>query len=295
MTVIQSPKNPTVKRLISWRNHRRRRAAGVVLVDGPREAWRAVEAGWNLRAFYEPVDPDGRPLAMRAAFASEIECLRAAAVRSDRHVGVVPGVFEKLRYGDLQSPCLVELDARASKLADLPEDLHGLILVLDGVEKPGNLGAVFRSADAAGVSAVILSDCPGDVMNPNAIRGSLGAVFTVPHAAATAHDVAEFLHRRHFRTLAMRVEGASELFDQSLLGDVAVVLGSEADGLGDRWPASVLPAAGDASAITAVALPMRGRVDSLNVSVSAAIVAFESVRQRSAAGAMRMTGTIDLH
>ena len=246
------------------------------MVDGAREALRAIESGLTLRAFYEPVDGSGQ-------FTVEVDGLAAVrrhAIGLGRHRGVIGEVFTKICYGEAMQRCVAEFDAPGDRLADLSPPQPGLILVLDRVEKPGNLGAVFRSADAAGVSLVLLCDCPSDRFNSNAIRGSLGAVFTVPSASGTQIEVNEYLTRYVRRVAAMRVEGARSLFDFDLRGDpVAVILGSEADGLGDRWMTWGPP--NETKPVAAVKLPMAGLVDSLNVSVSAAIVAYESVRQRS--------------
>ncbi|WP_231603102.1 TrmH family RNA methyltransferase [Neorhodopirellula pilleata] len=258
------------------RNHRRRRAAGVVLVDGARETLRAMESGLNLRGFYEPVDDSGE-------FSVEVDGLtdaRRRAIELGKHRGVIREVFAKMCYGEAMQRCVAEFDAPGDRLADLPPLQPGLILVLDRVEKPGNLGAVFRSADAAGVAAVLLCDCPSDRFNSNAIRGSLGAVFSVPSASGTQVEVNEYLTQHVSRVAAMRVEGAGSLFEFDFRCDqVAVILGSEADGLGERWMTWGPP--NEPRLVDAVKLPMAGQVDSLNVSVSAAIVAYEAVRQRS--------------
>ncbi|MAP08347.1 MAG: rRNA methyltransferase [Rhodopirellula sp.] len=273
METIRSLQNAAVRRIVSLRRSRKRRAAGVVLVDGPRESLRAIEAGLKLTAFYEiepkPSETSGPPDMPEQAVA------RLHAIDAGVHRWVTAEVFRKIAYTASTDRCVAEFVAPDDSLEQLlgrSSWNDGLVLVLDRVEKPGNLGAVFRSADAAGVSAVLLSDCPSDRFNPNAIRGSLGAVFTVPSASGSESQIEAFLKTHGYRVAAMRVEGSRPLFDSDLRGKVAVVLGSEADGLADRW-------AGDS--IDPVALPMAGHVDSLNVSVSAAIVAFEAVRQRS--------------
>ena len=145
------------------------------------------------------------------------------------------------------------------------------MVVLEGVEKPGNLGAVLRTADAAAVDAVIAADPRTDLFNPNAIRASLGTIFTVPVAAGTSAAVREGLVARGVRLLTARVDAETLYTDVDLRGSVAVVLGSEADGLSGAWSGSgVLP----------VRLPMLGVADSLNVSITAAILLYEARRQR---------------
>lgn len=260
---------------MTLRNNRRRRAAGIVLVDGARETLRAIESGMKLNGFYEPVDGAGQ-------FLVEVDGLpEARKLAMDRgvHRGVTSELFTKICYGDAMQRCVAEFQAPSENIADLSAPRPGLILVLDQIEKPGNLGAVFRTADAARVSTVLICDCPTDPFNPNAIRGSLGAVFTVPSASGTLEEVNAYLvkHARH--VYGMRVEGAGSLFDVDLRADhVAVILGSEANGLGARW--QTWGPAREVRPVEAVKLPMGGFVDSLNLSVSAAIVAYEAVRQR---------------
>jgi TrmH family RNA methyltransferase len=146
------------------------------------------------------------------------------------------------------------------------------VAVLEGVEKPGNAGAVLRSADAAGVSAVIVADARTDLFNPNAIRASLGAIFSLPVCEATSADALAWLRQRRFAVFAARVDGAVPYTQADYRGPAAIVLGSEAAGLSPVWT-------GDD--IQAVRLPMLGVVDSLNVSAAAAVLFYEARRQRT--------------
>lgn len=287
LEIIRSSRNAAIRRLLTLRNNRRRRAEGAVLVDGARETLRAIESGLTLRAFYEPVNASGDTL----IDVDGIEAARQHASEIGVHRGVSTELFAKICYGDAQQRCVAEFTATDDSVTNMGPPPPGVILVLDRVEKPGNIGAVFRTADAAGVAAVLLCDCPSDRFNSNAIRSSLGAVFTVPSGSGTQAEVNEYLSRYVDDVYSMRVEGASSFYDADLRADrVAVILGSEADGLGDRWlhfgqttAASQSDSSSlenDSRLIQAVKLPMAGRVDSLNVSVSAAIVAFEAVRQR---------------
>jgi TrmH family RNA methyltransferase len=147
--------------------------------------------------------------------------------------------------------------------------------VVEAVEKPGNLGAVVRSADGAGLDALLVADPRADPWNPNAIRASLGTVFSVPLAVAGAGRVLEHLRELGIRVVAARVQAAIPYTEADLTGGVAIVLGSEADGLTDAW---------DGPDVTAIGIPMLGVADSLNVSVSAAILFYEARRQRGPAG-----------
>ena len=146
-----------------------------------------------------------------------------------------------------------------------------LIMVLEGVEKPGNLGAVLRSADAAGADAVIVCDPLTDLWNPNLIRASIGAVFTVPTVCCSSQEAIAWLKARGIRILTAQLQDSSAYYDCDMTGPTAIVMGTEATGLTDPWRQ-----AADAH----VLIPMLGRLDSLNVSVSAAILLYEAVRQR---------------
>ncbi|MGH2513338.1 MAG: TrmH family RNA methyltransferase, partial [Candidatus Limnocylindrales bacterium] len=147
-----------------------------------------------------------------------------------------------------------------------------LVVVAESVEKPGNLGAILRSADGAGADALIAADPRTDVFNPNAIRASLGTIFSVPVAVASSADTIAWLMARRIRIIAARVDGSVPYTEANLRGPLAIVLGSEAHGLAGAWS---MPG------IEAVHLPMLGSADSLNVSVAAAILLYEARRQRA--------------
>jgi TrmH family RNA methyltransferase len=142
---------------------------------------------------------------------------------------------------------------------------------LERIEKPGNVGAILRTADAAGVDAVLIADARGDLFNPNTIRASGGAVFTIKLATASSAEILPWLREQDIRIFAARVDGAIDYRQASLAPPAAIVLGSEAHGLSDAWQA------GD---ITPIHLPMRGQIDSLNVSVTAGVLFYEAMRTR---------------
>ena len=158
-------------------------------------------------------------------------------------------------------------------LFDLSE--NSLILILDSIEKPGNVGAVFRSADAAGADAILLCQCV-DQYNPNSIRSSLGTVFQIPSFEGTEPELRDYLVSLGIKIYAARVESSQTLWECDLKGPTAIILGSEAIGLKKRW----LP--DPEAAIDGICIPMSGKADSLNISASAAILSFEAARQRSA-------------
>ena len=166
---------------------------------------------------------------------------------------------------------VAEVKARPHSLEDLPQRDNPLIVVLEGVEKPGNLGAVLRSADAAGADAVIICDPLTDIYNPNLIRASIGAVFTVPVAVCTSEEAIAYLKERGIKIHTAQLQDSREYYDTPMTGPVAIVMGTEATGLTSVWREA---------ADSHIRIPMLGRLDSLNVSVSAAILLYEAVRQR---------------
>jgi RNA methyltransferase, TrmH family len=262
MIGIESPKNPRVRAALALRDRRDREASGVTLVDGVRELSRALDAGAQvLEAFVdgERLDADGLALVAR---------LRAAGTAV---IAASPAVLAALAYGARSEGVVATVRIPDLDLASLHLSPNPLVVVIEGVEKPGNLGAVLRSADAAGADAVIAADPVTDLFNPNAIRASLGTIFAVPVAQGSSSEVRACLVDAGIRILAARVDGAVQHTDADLTGPVAVVLGSEAEGLTGAW-------SGDG--VQGVRLPMLGIADSLNVSVAAAVLLYEARRQR---------------
>ncbi len=269
---LTSPANPTIKRLVRLRNNRYRRQSGHILVDGWRESARAIAANLPLVGCYVanmtwPTHSSPDAIAERGS----IEFVLAAAA-NEKLVRVSESLLQRISYGQSSRGVVCEFvePSRTLDVLDLPPD--PLLLVLDAIEKPGNVGAVFRCADAAGVDAVILSSCDCDLHNPNAIRASLGAVFSVAAAVANREQVHAFLSKQKIPAIAARVESSQPLGSIALRPPLAIILGSEADGLGSHWKTL------EGNEIPAVRIPMRGLVDSLNVSVSAALLAYEARR-----------------
>lgn len=271
--LLSSPANPTVKRLIRLRDNRRRRQARRVLVDGWRETDRAIQAGLSLRAIYiarawqENADPAESP--------TEVATVRRAASASAaaQHV-VSDALMAKISYGHSPRGVVAEFDQPDWSLAQWSLAESPLILILDTIEKPGNVGAVFRCADAAGVDAVMITGGGCDLFNPNVIRSSLGTVFTVPAAVASDSEAENFLQTHHIRPMAARVEAATPLWAADWTGPLAIILGSESVGLGTRWKQL------GGEPVESIRIPMFGEADSLNISVSAAVIAYEAIRAR---------------
>lgn len=264
---ISSTRNPRVMAAASLRERRDREAAGLTLVDGVRELERALAGGASVVEVFADADrlaPEGTRVVLQAAS-------RGAAI-----VPVTASVLARLAFGDRLDGVVATVRIPSLDLAGLHLPEEPLVVVLEGVEKPGNLGAVLRTADAVGVDAVIAASPRTDLFNPNAVRASLGTIFAVPLASAPSALVRDNLRARGITVVTARVDADVAYTDVDLRGPLAIVLGSEADGLTGAWSDDgVLP----------VRLPMLGISDSLNVSIAAAVLLFEARRQRGAPAA----------
>lgn len=261
---ITSLTNPQVKAAVRLRDRRERESTGLTIVDGAREILRALDAGVRIDTTF--ITPDLVRSSDAIAVADRIG-------RRERTIEVSPTVLAKVAFGDRSDGIVAIVEAPRLELADLELPPDPLLVVVEGVEKPGNLGAILRSADGAGVSAVIAADPRTDLFNPNAIRASLGTIFALPVVAAASEDVRAWLAAHGVRPVAAIVEAATPYTRADLTGPVAIVLGSEAHGLSTAWRDEPL---------VAVSIPMAGVADSLNVSVAAAVLLYEAVRQRTA-------------
>jgi len=260
---ITSLQNPRVKSAVKLRTGRGRAEQDRIVVDGVREISRALSAGVELiEAFVCP----------EACGKEARDLVTALSSRAVKMLTITPAVFEKLAFGKRAEGLVAIAQTPHTSLDDIDLRDEPLVAVLEDVEKPGNVGAVLRSADAAGVSALVVADGRTDLYNPNAIRASLGAIFSLPVCAAASVQTLTWLRRHGMRIFATRVDGTTCYTDVSFRGPCAIVLGNETEGLSDLWRADD---------ITALSLPMLGAVDSLNVSTTAAVLFYEALRQRS--------------
>jgi TrmH family RNA methyltransferase len=263
---ITSPANPRIRAAAHLRERRERDRTGMTLVDGAREVLRAIDAGIVIvEAFITPglaERPDGPAILDRLA-AAGTDC-----------VDVADTALGRLAFGDRSEGVVAVIRTPPTDLARLQLRPNPLV-VAEGIEKPGNLGAILRSADGAGADALVVADARTDPFNPNAIRASLGTIFTVPLAAASSGEILAWLADQGIRAIAATVQGSSIYTDVDLGGPTAIVLGSEAGGLSAAW---------QDSRVLGVRIPMHGVADSLNVSVAAAVLLYEARRQRDAAG-----------
>lgn len=262
-SILTSLANPRVKAATALRDRRQRARTGLTLVDGARELRRALDAGVDVVEAFVCESLLAGPNA-RAA----LDRLRAGNVTLQ---ATSEPVFAKLAFGERSEGFVAIVRIPSMSLAGLALPDDPFVAVIEAVEKPGNIGAVLRSADGAGVDAVVAASPRTDLFNPNAVRASAGSIFAVPLGAAPTSEVLPWLREHGLRIVAARVDAQRLYTDVDLTGPLALVVGAEADGLTDPWSADdILP----------VRLPMLGVADSLNVSVSAAILFYEARRQR---------------
>ena len=267
-TIITSLQNPRVKALVKLRDHRGRRKAGLFIAEGVRAVQRAIEAGLRVESVWVCSELLGAAGGLPLSTNAEV-------------VAVSPAVFKKIAYVREPEGILAVCEPPRWVLDDLPTaDRSTLDLVVVGTEKPGNLGAMVRSADLAGCRSVLAAGTPVDAMNPNAIRASTGSVFTLPTISASEGDTIAHLKQHHTRVLAAVVEGEVEHTQADYTGPCAIVIGPEDRGLGDAWTQAAKETGGQT-----VRIATAGRsADSLNASVAAGVLLFEALRQRKAHG-----------
>ena len=255
--VISSAQNPKVKRLLALQQKSsERRKAGLFVVEGQREIERCVAAGFKVETVFWCKEFAPSPIGEDWGAAVFV---------------VTPSVYERMAYRGSTEGVIAEVRTRQLQLADLPLGENPLIVVLESVEKPGNLGAILRSADAAGADAVVVCDPLTDLFNPNVVRASTGAVFSMPMVACTSEECIRFLQERGISILTAQLQDSELYYDTDMRRPTAIVMGTEATGLTDQWRQA---------ATAHICIPMLGVADSLNVSVSAAILLYEAVRQR---------------
>ena len=260
---ITSVQNPKIKRLmLLQQKSAERRKVGLFVVEGLRELLHCIKAGYEIDTLFYCLElmPDNDDALQLRAF---IDDQRSFCVSKD--------VYSRVAYRSTTEGVIAEMAVRHIMLSDLKLTANPLICVLESVEKPGNLGAVLRSADAAQADAVIVCDPLTDLFNPNLIRSSIGAIFTVPTVACSSADCISFLKARGIHILTAQLQDSRLYYDTDMRTGTAIVMGTEATGLTQAWRL-----AADAH----IRIPMLGQLDSLNVSVSAAILLFEAVRQR---------------
>ena len=253
--MITSKTNPKIKNLVRLQKASERREQGRILIEGQREIERAQACGFEMEELYvcEPLLRE--PVNIKTKYTETVS----------------EEVFEKIAYREGSDGLLAVAKPKYKNLSEFKPRKDALIIVLETVEKPGNLGAVMRTADAAGVDAVIVADPATDLFNPNAIRASIGCIFSVPVYACSTEECISWLKKNGITIYCTYLKASIDYLDADFTKATALVMGTEATGISDAWVE-----AADQNII----IPMNGIADSLNVSVTTAIVTFEAIRQR---------------
>ena len=264
---ITSFANPKIKQLVRLRDRRERVKTGVTVIDGIREVRAAMDAGILIKeAFVCP--------ALYQAHQEDVEggILKSLAAQGKEVFEVTKEVFAKICFGDRLEGVLAVGSPVTQTIAGLPKTKAPFFMLVENVEKPGNLGAILRSCDAAGIDALFVSDTTTDIFNPNVIRASLGTVFHVTVIVESQEKILEFFKSQKVKVVAATPVGQKVYTAVDYRRGIAILVGSEKDGLNDFW----LDAADEK-----IVIPMKGKADSLNTSVAAALIAYEALRQRS--------------
>jgi len=261
MKEISSPQNTYIKQLVQLKDKsRERKKTGLFLIEGVREISLAQKGGYELETvlFY----PD----------LLSIEQLNELTNKQINTIEISKEVYQKLAYRDTTEGVLAVSKSKNNQLLDLIFDNENpLILIAEAPEKPGNIGAILRTADAANVDAVIIANPKTDLYNPNIIRSSVGCLFTNQIATGNTSEIIEFLKSRNINIYCAALQASVNYNTQDYTNSTAIVVGTEATGLSDEWLEN---------ATQNIIIPMQGEIDSMNVSVAAGILIFEAKRQR---------------
>lgn len=261
MEKITSLQNSRIKNIIKLSKSKERKEQNLFIIEGARELNLALSVDYEINSVF--VCPE---LFVKTDYPDILN-----SIPENKLLEVSEVVFEKIAYREGSDGLLTLAKPKKHSLENLELPENPFVIVLEAMEKPGNLGAILRTADAARVDAVIICDPATDLYNPNAVRSSVGCLFTVQTAVCTSQEALYFLRRKHIKTFAAELQASQWYQDTDFTGPSAIIMGTEADGLTDFWLQH-----SDAR----IKIPMRGKIDSLNVSVSTAVLTFEAMRQR---------------
>ena len=257
--LITSTQNPKIKSLLALEKPRERRKQQLFVVEGAKEVRMAMEAGYRIGNIF---------------FCEEILDKKESGdlLKQDKLlIPVSKDVFDKIAIRESTGGVLAVAEQKLHRLQDIKLSDNPLLLILEAVEKPGNLGAILRTADAAGVDAVIICDPQTDFYNPNVIRSSVGCVFTKQIASATSEETINWLKQQHINIFCTYLKASKPYHETDFTKPCAIVMGTEATGLSDVWVKN---------STANIIIPMQGKIDSMNVSNAAAVTVFEARRQR---------------
>ncbi len=267
---LSSNQNPQVKALVRLRHRRARDQQGLTVIEEPLVLRRAWESGYPLLTIFYCNDMMSEPA---RELLNDLRAAIQAGQTSVKLVELAPGIMRKAAYRDTPEGILAVAPQVRKTLEDLVLRPDPLLVILENVEKPGNLGAALRIADGVGADAILVTGDGTDLFNPNVLRASRGAFFSVPAVHCHIGEARDFLHERGIKVLATTPKATVNYTDADMKGPVALVLGCEHDGLSEAWLKD--------EGCQAVRIPMRGQGDSLNVSTAAAVILYEAMRQRT--------------
>ncbi len=260
---ISSPQNPRVKSAVRLRRRSHRDESGLMLIEGYREVKRALDNGHVPIELFVCEDffiGKNEPALIQACSKSGAEIHRCTRL-----------VFEKIAYRDRPEGLVAIAPQLRLSLTDVVLSNAPLVVVAEATEKPGNLGTILRSADAAGVECVLVCDRCTDISNPNVVRASIGTLFSLPVVEVSSEQAILWLHENNIRAIAATPHAQSHYFEADFAGPTAIVVGTEQYGLSDVWLQE---------ADLQVRIPMLGQADSLNVASATTILLYEAMRQR---------------
>ena len=257
MKQITSAQNPFIKSLVLLQEKAKaRKQSGTFLIEGMREIELAIKGKYEIETFL---------------FLPELVSNNQITKLTNNPIEISKEVYQKLAYRDTTEGILAVAKTKSLQLSDLKLPKNPLILVMEAIEKPGNIGAVLRTCDAAKVDAVIIANPKTDLYNPNIVRSSVGCLFTNQIATGSSEEVIDFLIKNNINFYSATLQNSTFYHTQNYTTPTAVVVGTEATGLTELWREK---------ATQNIIIPMQGEIDSMNVSVAAAILIFEAKRQR---------------
>lgn len=257
---ITSTQNPKIKNLLALEKPRERRKQCLFVIEGMKEIRMALDAGYKIGNLFfcdEVITP------------TELQSL---GTDDKLLVPVSKDVFDKIAMRENSGGVLAVAEQKTHRLDQIKLSQNPLLLIVESVEKPGNLGALLRTADAAGVDAVIICDPQTDFYNPNVIRSSIGCVFIQQIASATSEETIAWLKKNNVSIYSTYLKASKPYHLVDYTKSAAIVMGTEATGLSDQWVQN---------STSNIIIPMQGKIDSMNVSTAAAVVIFEAKRQRN--------------
>lgn len=257
MKQITSVQNPFIKSLIQLQEKAKaRKKSGYFLIEGMREIELAIKGNYEIETIL---------------FLPELVSNNQITKLTDNPIEITKEVYQKLAYRDTTEGILAVAKTKSLQLADLKLSENPLILVMEAIEKPGNIGAVLRTCDAAKIDAVIIANPKTDLYNPNIVRSSVGCLFTNQIATGSTEEVIDYLMQKNINFYSATLQNSTSYHTQNYTLPTALVVGTEATGLSELWRKK---------ATQNIIIPMQGEIDSMNVSVAAAILIFEAKRQR---------------